>query len=83
MLWALDGFGIMMRSMWDIHAHVARGQLVPVLEDWELPSADVYAVYLERATVPAKVTAFIDFLVEWFGREAAWVAPVSGQLRSE
>lgn len=82
-LWALDGFGIMMRSMWDIHAHVARGQLVPVLEDWELPSADVYAVYLERATVPAKVTAFIDFLVEWFGREAAWVAPVSGQLRSE
>jgi hypothetical protein len=26
------------------------------------------------STVPAKVTAFIDFLVEWFGREAAWVA---------
>jgi len=72
-LWALEGFGIMMRSMWDIHAHVAGGQLVPVLEDWELPSADVFAVYLERSTVPAKVTAFIDFLVAWFGREAAWV----------
>ena len=76
-LWALAGFGIMMRSTWDIHAQVAGGQLVPVLEDWELPSADVVAVYLERATVPAKVTAFIDFLVAWFGTQAPWVGAKS------
>ncbi|WP_322405172.1 LysR family transcriptional regulator [Massilia luteola] len=73
--WALAGFGILMRSEWDIHQHIAAGRLVPVLKDWTLPSADVYAVYPERANLSAKVGAFIDFLVEWFGRDAAWTQP--------
>jgi DNA-binding transcriptional LysR family regulator len=71
-LWALEGFGILMRSEWDIHAHLAAGRLVPVLKDWALPSGDVFAVYPERANLSAKVSAFIDFLVEWFRRDAAW-----------
>lgn len=71
-LWALAGFGILMRSEWDIHAHIAEGKLVPLLEDWDLPSGDVFAVYPERANLSAKVSAFIDFLVEWFGRDAGW-----------
>lgn len=72
--WALAGFGIMMRSRWDIHAQLASGALLPVLADWELPGADVYAVFLQRANLSAKVTAFVDFLVEWFAREAPWQA---------
>jgi DNA-binding transcriptional LysR family regulator len=71
-LWALEGFGILMRSEWDIHAHLAAGRLVPVLKDWALPSGDVFAVYPERANLSAKVSAFIDFLAEWFRRDAAW-----------
>jgi LysR family transcriptional activator of dmlA len=71
-LWALEGFGILMRSEWDIHAHLAGGRLVPVLKDWALPSGDVFAVYPERANLSAKVSAFIDFLVEWFRRDTAW-----------
>jgi DNA-binding transcriptional LysR family regulator len=68
--WALAGFGILMRSEWDIHADIAAGRLVPVLKEWALPSADVFAVYPERANLSAKVSAFIDFLVEWFQRDA-------------
>ena len=64
--WALAGLGILMRSEWDIHADIAAGRLVPVLKEWTLPSADVFAVYPERANLSAKVSAFIDFLVEWF-----------------
>lgn len=72
MLWALEGFGILTRSEWDIHAHIASGRLVPVLKDWSLPSADVFAVYPERANLSAKVSAFIDFLADWFRRDASW-----------
>jgi DNA-binding transcriptional LysR family regulator len=71
-VWALAGFGILMRSEWDIHADIAAGRLVPVLKEWSLPSGDIFAVYPERANLSAKVSAFIDFLVEWFKREAAW-----------
>jgi len=71
-VWALAGFGILMRSEWDVHADVAAGRLVPVLKEWSMPSADIFAVYPERANLSAKVSAFIDFLVEWFKRDAAW-----------
>ena len=71
-LWALAGYGILMRSEWDIHEHVRAGRLVPVLADWALPVADIFAVYPERANLSAKVSAFIDFLTDWFGKEAAW-----------
>jgi DNA-binding transcriptional LysR family regulator len=74
-VWALAGFGILMRSEWDIHADITAGRLVPVLKDWSLPSGDVFAVYPERANLSAKVSAFIDFLVEWFKRDAAWTHP--------
>ena len=76
-VWALAGFGILMRSEWDIHADIAAGRLVPVLKEWALPSGDVFAVYPERANLSAKVSAFIDFLVEWFKRDAAWTHPQS------
>jgi DNA-binding transcriptional LysR family regulator len=71
-LWALAGYGILMRSEWDIYEHVRAGRLVPVLADWALPVADIFAVYPERANLSAKVSAFIDFLTEWFGKEAVW-----------
>lgn len=74
-VWALAGFGILMRSEWDIHADIAAGRLVPVLKEWALPSGDIFAVYPERANLSAKVSAFIDFLVEWFKRDAAWTHP--------
>lgn len=71
-LWALEGFGILMRSEWDVRAHVAAGRLLPILQDWRLPDADVFAVYPERAHLSAKVSVFIDFLTGWFQKEAHW-----------
>ena len=72
LLWALAGFGILMRSEWDVQAHLASGRLVAVLEEWSLPTADVYAVYPERMNLSARVTAFIDFLSQWFGCQPGW-----------
>ncbi|HTJ91593.1 MAG TPA: LysR family transcriptional regulator [Pararobbsia sp.] len=66
LIWALDGHGVLMRSEWDVQTHLNSGALQLVLPEWSLPSADVYAVYGERMNLSAKVSAFIDFLAEWF-----------------
>jgi len=61
--WALDGHGILIRSEWDLARYLASGQLQAVLPDYALPPADLYAVYPARRHQPAKLRAFIDFLV--------------------
>lgn len=40
----------------------ARGQLVRVLPDWELPAPEIFAVTASRLGIDAKVTAFLDHL---------------------
>ncbi|WP_144143289.1 LysR family transcriptional regulator [Paraburkholderia sp. BCC1884] len=70
--WALDGHGVLMRSEWDARAHLQSGALQMVLPEWSLPSADVFAVYGERLTLSAKVSAFVDFLAEWFARDVRY-----------
>ena len=72
LLWALAGFGVLMRSEWDVHTHLESGQLRRVLDDWTLPVADIYAVYPERMHLSAKVSAFIDFLSAWFREQPSW-----------
>ena len=40
----------------------ARGELVRVLPDWELPAPEIFAVTASRLGMDAKVTAFLDHL---------------------
>jgi LysR family transcriptional regulator, transcriptional activator for dmlA len=78
--WALDGHGVLMRAEWDIAKYLRSGRLVRLLDDYELPPADIYAVYPERHNLSAKVTTFIDFLTAQFrqqqdagaGTETVW-----------
>ncbi|MCY1455394.1 HTH-type transcriptional regulator DmlR [compost metagenome] len=64
--WALDGHGILMRAEWNLAGHLRSGRLVEVLADYETPSADIYAVYLERLNLSAKVSFFIEHLRDFF-----------------
>lgn len=67
--WALDGHGILMRSVssvWGLTKYVRSGRLVTILEDYALPKADIFALYPQRHHLSAKVTAFIEFLVARF-----------------
>jgi DNA-binding transcriptional LysR family regulator len=64
--WALEGCGIIMRSQWDAAPYLRSGRLVPVLAEWSLPGADIFAVYPERLNLSAKVSAFVDFLASRF-----------------
>jgi LysR family transcriptional regulator, transcriptional activator for dmlA len=69
LLWALEGHGVLIRAEWDIAKYLRSGRLVRLLEDYELPQADIFAVYPERHYLSAKVKVFIDFLVEQFARQ--------------
>lgn len=44
------------------NAPEARGDLVRVLPDWELPAPEIFAVTASRLGMDAKVTAFLDHL---------------------
>ncbi|SFH62863.1 DNA-binding transcriptional regulator, LysR family [Collimonas sp. OK307] len=69
--WALAGHGILMRSEWDVAPYIRSGRLRLVLDDWMLPSSDIFAVYPERLNLSAKVTAFVDFLAQRFNSHLA------------
>ncbi|WP_043529807.1 LysR family transcriptional regulator [Litchfieldella xinjiangensis] len=61
---ALDGHGIMLRSWWDVHEHLASGRLVELLPNWRGVRADFYAVYDQRRHVPTRIRTFIAYLQE-------------------
>lgn len=67
--WAVDGHGIVLRSVWDVAALLRAGQLVQVLPEWR-QEANVWAVYPTRLDRSAKVRACVEFLLEYF-RQAA------------
>jgi DNA-binding transcriptional LysR family regulator len=64
--WALDGHGILMRAEWDAARYLRSGRLVVILNDYDLPPADIYSVYSHKQNLAAKVRVFNDFLTEYF-----------------
>jgi DNA-binding transcriptional LysR family regulator len=63
---ALRHLGILLQPMYIIHDDVVAGRLVPVLTEWELSRLTMNIAYPTRRHLPAKVRAFVDFLVEQF-----------------
>jgi LysR family transcriptional regulator, transcriptional activator for dmlA len=76
--WALEGHGVLMRAEWDLAKYLRSGRLVQVLADYETPPADVYAVYLERLNLSAKVAYFLDYLREYLGKHTDGPSQQSG-----
>lgn len=64
--WALDDQGILQRSIWDIEALLAAGELREVLPGWKLPPADIYLVHASKSELSAKIRALSEFLRDWF-----------------
>ncbi len=68
--WALEGHGILMLAEWDVAKYLRSGRLVQVLADCETPPADIYAVYLERLNLSAKVAYFVEHLRDYLSHHA-------------
>jgi LysR family transcriptional activator of dmlA len=66
-LWALDGRGIILRSLWDIGPQLRAGTLAQILPEWR-QEANIWAVYPSRLNSSAKVRVCVEFLQEEFAR---------------
>ena len=64
--WALDGHGILLRAEWDVQRYLQSGQLVQVLQGYNSPDADIYAVYAERHRTSVRVKTLVDFVAAAF-----------------
>ena len=69
---AVQGVGSALEPDFIVGSELKRGKLVPVLESFEAPALPIYAVYPSRRFLPAKVRAFVDFLVERFTGRKEW-----------
>ena len=74
--WAVDGHGIILRSMWDVGSDLKEGRLVRVLPGYQQP-ADICAVYPLKLTQSAKVRVCVEFLKATLGK------PAHGEDRGE
>lgn len=72
--WALDGYGIVLKSLWDIDADLRAGRLEVVLPGWRY-AADtaITALFHRNRYRPPRVRALLEFLIERFAlAEAGW-----------
>jgi DNA-binding transcriptional LysR family regulator len=70
---AINGHGITYQPTFLVAAALASGELLELaLDHPTIQIHDVYAVYPENRRPPAKVRAFIDYLVDQFSPEPPW-----------
>jgi LysR family transcriptional regulator, transcriptional activator for dmlA len=69
--WALQGHGLMLRSMWDVFAHLRRRELVQVLPGWAMLDADLHLVLPPRdlrLATPKRLRLLQEHLVAAFAQ---------------
>jgi DNA-binding transcriptional LysR family regulator len=79
---AVDGAGLIYKSVWEIGTHLQAGRLVPVLTDHQAPSKPLQLVF-PGGRLPARVRRFMDLTLERLpviGPRLAWQ---SEAVRSE
>jgi DNA-binding transcriptional LysR family regulator len=72
---AISGLGIALKATWDVATAIKTGRLTTILDDYPIASdTSVWAIYPSRRNLPAKVSAFIDFMKEHFNSQPHWDA---------
>ncbi|MBM0106524.1 LysR family transcriptional regulator [Steroidobacter sp. S1-65] len=66
----LAGMGILWLPKYMSEAHVARGELAPLFQDWRLDTMPLYLAFPPNRHVSAKLRVFIDWIVELMARHA-------------
>jgi LysR family transcriptional activator of dmlA len=74
--WAVDGRGIVLRSLWDVGPLLRTGQLAQILPDHH-QEANVWAVCPSRLSTSAKVRVCVEFLEDHFRRIGPGIWPVA------
>ncbi len=69
---ASHGLGVVIQPTFLAAEAIRRGNLVPILEDYEWPTTPAYVVYPPTRHLSYRVRAFIDFLAERFAGTPQW-----------
>lgn len=70
--WALSGKGLAWRSMWEVGSEIEAGKLVTVLDEFNAPGNDIYAIFAQRRHLPLRIRAFVDFLRHAYSNPHYW-----------
>jgi len=63
--WALAGYGLARKSLWDVGDDLRAGRLVSVLDAHTVEAQDIYAIYPSRRFVAARTRQFIEALARY------------------
>jgi DNA-binding transcriptional LysR family regulator len=69
--WAVDGHGIVLKSIWDVTADINAGRLTLLMPEWQTAEAPVHALYPRSRYLAPRVRALLDFLRELFDETSA------------
>lgn len=69
---AEQGLGIAMQPTFIAADAIRRGDLIPVLSEYQWPVTPAYAIYPPTRHLSYRVRAFIDFLADYFSGEPPW-----------
>lgn len=67
----IAGLGVAISSRWMMAPELASGSVVPVLGEWKLPQADLWALYPSGRLPTAKARAFVNWFAESFSAASA------------
>lgn len=69
---AIQGLGIVMQPTFIAGTAISKGDLVPILTDYDWPISPAYAVYPPTRHLSYRVREFIDFLAGYFAGLPYW-----------
>lgn len=64
---ALAGLGVVALPSYMAEPHVARGELLPLLQDWQLPPMPMHVMFPPNRHMSQRLRVFIDWVVEALG----------------
>lgn len=75
--WAVEGAGIVLKSIWEVTADIEAKRLVTVLDDYTKDfyrkgissGSDIHVVYPNREFLPHRTRGFIDALADYFSQK--------------
>ncbi|KPJ94509.1 MAG: hypothetical protein AMJ53_05140 [Gammaproteobacteria bacterium SG8_11] len=68
----LSHFGLSLMPIYDAWESIRKGKLTRLLENFDLPSVPINALYLDRKFLPKKITTFLDFTKN-FIQQQGWI----------
>ncbi|MCM2329876.1 DNA-binding transcriptional regulator, LysR family [Geopseudomonas sagittaria] len=67
---ALAGLGILLQPLELVRKHLATGELVALLPDYQVPTRPLHILYAPDRRITPKLRSFLDFAIATFGQEA-------------